>query len=310
MKRSLAVLLAALALGGAFRFYRLDWGRPSVFHPDEARISYAIGDMDRQVAAVAAKAARGQRVTFLERLDAHNPHFFAYGSLPLFLMRGAQRLLPHRDLFAVGRAWSAFFDTLTILLVYLLGARLFSRRAGCLAALFFSTAVLQIQLSHLLTVDVMLGSLVTASLYFSARVMEEGRFRHYALAAVMAGLALSTKVTALPVLLPLAFAHVALCVRRRRVLSPAQWGKLLAALALTAAVFAAAEPFFFRDHREFMRQLVEQRNMVQGQWAPPWTMQYEHTVRGLYQLKNLLAYCLGVPGGVALLAGAGVLIAR
>ena len=310
MKRHLAVLIAALALGGAFRFSHLDWGRPTVFHPDEARISYAIGDIDRQVAAVAAKAARGERVTLLERLDSHNPHFFAYGSLPLFLIRGAQRLFPRRDLFAVGRAWSAFFDTLTILFVYLLGARLFSRRAGCLAALFFAFAVLHIQLAHLLTVDVMLASLVTASVYFSARVMEGGRFRAYALAGVMAGLALATKVTAAPVLLPLLFAHGALCARRRRFLSPVQWGKLLAALLLTGAVFAAAEPFFFRDHAEFMRQLVEQRNMVQGRWAPPWTLQYEHTVRGFYQLKNLLAYCLGIPAGAALLLGAAFLVAR
>ena len=206
MKRHLAVLLAALALGGSFRFYRLDWGRPGLFHPDEARISYAIGDIDRQTASLAAKAARGERVTLLDRLDAHNPHFFAYGSLPIFLMRAARDIL-RRDLFPVGRALSAFFDTLAILFVYLLGARVFSRRAGCLAALFFAFAVLQIQLSHLLTVDVMLGSLVTASVYFSARMMEGGRFRHYASAAAMAGLALATKATALPVLLPLLFAH-------------------------------------------------------------------------------------------------------
>lgn len=309
MKRHLAVLLAALALGGSFRFYRLDWGRPGLFHPDEARISYAIGDIDRQTASLAAKAARGERVTLLDRLDAHNPHFFAYGSLPIFLMRAARDIL-RRDLFPVGRALSAFFDTLAILFVYLLGARVFSRRAGCLAALFFSFAVLQIQLSHLLTVDVMLGSLVTASVYFSARMMEGGRFRHYAAAAAMAGLALATKATALPVLLPLLFAHGAFCSRRGGFASPRQWGKLLAAGAVVLAVFAAAEPYYFRDHAEFMRQLVEQRNMVMGKWAPPWTLQYEHTIRGLYQLKNLLAYCLGAPAGIVLLAGTGLAAAR
>jgi len=308
--RHRAALIAALVFGAALRFYGLDWGRPNIFHPDEARISYALGDIDRQVREIEARAGRGEAVTLLERLDAHNPHFFAYGSLPLLMMRGAQRLFARSDPFLVGRALSAAFDTLTILLVYLLGARLFSRRAGCLAALFFSFAVLQIQLSHLLTVDVMLASLVTASVWFSARVMAEGRCRDYALAAASAGLALATKVTALPVLLPLLFAHGALLVRRGRPFSAAGWAKLFAALLVTAAVFAAAEPFFFRDHREFMRQLIEQKNMVRGHWAPPWTLQYEHTLKGFYQLKNLLAYGLGVPAGALLLFGAGFLVVR
>ena len=52
MTRHRAALIAALVLGGAFRFHGLDWGRPNIFHPDEARISYALGDIDRQIRGI------------------------------------------------------------------------------------------------------------------------------------------------------------------------------------------------------------------------------------------------------------------
>lgn len=318
-RRYLVIFLAALLLGGGLRFYRLDWGRPEVFHPDEARVSYAIGDIDRQVHALRGKIERGEHVTIRERIEAYNPHFFAYGSMPLYLIRSSHNLVPGilrrvlpsaGDLFVVGRAWSAFFDTLTILLTFLIGSRLFSRRAGCLASLFFAFTVFHIQLAHLLTVDVMLTALIMLAIYSSAHVMQEGRLRHYCLAGLFSGLALATKFTALPILIPLGFAHVAYCWRQRRMRSPAQWGKLFAGLIVCAASFTVCAPFFFIDHKEFMRQLREQKDMVQGRWAPPWTLQYTHTVRGLYQIKNVIAYCMGAPLGITILAGTGYLVCR
>ncbi len=320
--RYLTLFLVAVILGGAFRFYGLDWGRPSVFHPDEARVSYAIGDINRQISALRARIKRGEAVTVRDRIEAYNPHFFAYGSLPLYLIRSSHKLLnsirislnrplnrfrlkslKSPDLFVVGRAWSAFFDTLSIIIVFLLASRLFSRRAACLASLFLAFTVFHIQLSHFTTVDMMLASLVVVTVYFCARIMETGGLRDYGLAGLFAGLALATKFSAAPILLPILFAHFAFCWRQRRIFSIKQWGKLLFCLLAFSAFFIICEPFFLLDYKEFMRQLREQRNMVTGRWVPPWTYQYEYTVRVFYQLKNLVAYCMGTPLGIAVIGG-------
>ncbi|MDD5557600.1 MAG: DUF2298 domain-containing protein [bacterium] len=307
----LAALAAALVLGAGLRFHRSDWGRPHhLFHPDEARISYAIGDIDRQAAGLAARIARGERPTLRERIDAFNPRFFAYGSLPLYLIRSTHRLLRGSDLFTVGRAWSAFFDTITILLVFLLGRRLYGARAGALASLFFAFTVFHVQLSHFLTVDVMLASLVTATLWACALVMGEGRIRHSLLAGLLAGLAMATKASAAPLVVPILVAHAAARPRGGAIRPARRLGTALASLLAAAGVFLVCEPFFLLDHAEFMRQLREQKNMVSGNWAPPWTLQYEHTVRGFYQLRNLVAYCMGPPLGLAVLSGTGYLLAR
>ncbi|MCX6357677.1 MAG: DUF2298 domain-containing protein, partial [Candidatus Aureabacteria bacterium] len=306
-------------------------GRPHLFHPDEARVSYAVGDIDRQVESLNARLRRGEAVTLRERVMAYNPHFFAYGSLPFYLMRssrdlcswarpginrvlhatGLRRLsLPPPDLFVVGRGWSAFFDTLTILMVFLIGSRLFSRAAGALAALFFAFTVFHIQLAHFLTVDVTVSAVVVLTFYFCARLMQGGRGRHYALAGLFAGLALATKFSAAPLLLLLLVAHLGFCRSEGRLFDARQWGKLLCALAVLAIVFTLCEPFFFLDHADFMRQLKEQKDMVQGRWVPPWAYQYEHTVKGLYQLKNLFAYGMGPPLAITLGCGIAVFLMR
>src|SRR3989344_6444253 len=47
-----------------FIFYNLNWGAPFYFHPDERNIASSISQMQFP--------------------DTLNPHFFAYGSLPLY----------------------------------------------------------------------------------------------------------------------------------------------------------------------------------------------------------------------------------
>ncbi|MEJ2744752.1 MAG: DUF2298 domain-containing protein, partial [bacterium] len=130
------------------------------------------------------------------------------------------------------------------------------------------------------------------------------------LVGLFVGMSLATKFTAIPILLPFGFAHLAYCWRRGKLLSPAQWGKFLGGLIMCAAVFIACEPFFLLDHKEFMRQLREQREMVQGRWAPPWTLQYAHTMKGFYQIKNFVAYCMGAPLGITVIVGVGYLLCR
>src|SRR6185369_10445149 len=53
----------------------------------------------------------------------------------------------------VGRSWSALFRLLSIVVVFLIGRRLYGRRVGLLAALFLALSALPIQLAHFFTVD-------------------------------------------------------------------------------------------------------------------------------------------------------------
>jgi YYY domain-containing protein len=100
----------------------------------------------------------------------------------------------------VGRVLSAIADVLTIALVFELGRFLFGRGAGLLAAGLLSVTVLHIQYSHFFGSETWLALFVTVTIYFSMRILKGGGGWAFAFAGVAYGLALATKLSALPVL--------------------------------------------------------------------------------------------------------------
>src|SRR5690348_10414112 len=65
-KPVLYIIFALMMIGGILRIYNLNWGAPFYFHPDERNIASSISQL-----------------VFPSQL---NPHFFAYGSFPIYLV--------------------------------------------------------------------------------------------------------------------------------------------------------------------------------------------------------------------------------
>jgi hypothetical protein len=76
-------LLMFVALG--LRLYGLSWDEGHLFHPDERWILLVVDEL----------ALPPDLVTFLNPESPLNPHFFAYGSFPLYLLKGAAHLLSY-----------------------------------------------------------------------------------------------------------------------------------------------------------------------------------------------------------------------
>ena len=123
--RWLWVILFLFAL--SVRLYRVDWDQHHFFHPDERAIGFAV-----------------ERLSF-SPLQL-NPHFFAYGSLPLYAIKIAtsiagkfsKSMAGYDSSIFAGRILSALWGAATALLVGVLGARLYGRRVGLLAGLLMA----------------------------------------------------------------------------------------------------------------------------------------------------------------------------
>lgn len=110
------------------------------------------------------------------------PTIFVYGSYPLFTTRalaetyssltGEATWTSYTSIRLVGRTMNAVFDTLSILLVFLIGARLFNRWLGLLAALLYVFAVFPIQQSHFWTADAFTAFWVLLAVYFAVRALD------------------------------------------------------------------------------------------------------------------------------------------
>ena len=198
-------------------------------------------------------------------------------------------------------------------LTYLLGARLYGRRQGLLAAALVSLAVIHIQLSHFLTFDIVLGFTTIAALYFMHRVAVGGRLRDSVIAGVIVGLGMSTKVSMAPMYLALAMAHLLYVMpalgaaegdrnEASRRIGVAFMG-LLAAGCASLATFIIVQPYAIIDASRFVADVTEQSEMVRRIRDYPYTRQYVDTAAYLYHVRQLAAFGLGWPLGIVAWAG-------
>ncbi|HJM52452.1 MAG TPA: DUF2298 domain-containing protein [Dehalococcoidia bacterium] len=304
-------LIVFVALG--LRIYGIDWDDGGLFHPDERAILM-------QAEGIDFPSTTGEFGDLLSAEDSSlNPRWFNYGSLPLYTLRLVQAVaspVTDWDLFDLripGRVISALADTVTITLVFALGARWYGRRVGLLAAALTALAVIHIQLSHFFAVDTILAMFILATLLVSVRVAHTGARRDIVLAGLLFGLAVATKASAFPMILAIAVSHLIYTFSvpgDRFALAPADLtrarrfvlGGLIAGSA-TFAALAVAQPYMFLDFDQYWADLGREGQMVRRIVDFPYTRQYEDTPRYLYQGWQLATWGLGPALGLAVWAG-------
>jgi len=298
-----AVLMCALGL----RLYGINWDEGWVVHPDEFNV--------KEVAL---------RVHLFHPELSLNPHFFVYGSLPIYLLKGVGSILSNfnetlstSNLIAVGRGLAAVFDTGTVLLVYLLGRRLYNHRTGLLAAIFATFTVLSIQQAHFCTVDSMLTFLVALTVLFSTKVIFDSAKPGVwtaVLIGISLGLAFATKTSALILLGVVVTAYTLRCFKgeddsiSRSSFRTSQIKSSLAGLAIVVPValltVAATEPYAFIDWSAFVADMRFIRDVLATRATDmPWTRQFIDTTPYWYQIRHLSIWGMGLPLAIAAWGG-------
>ena len=169
-----AALAVVLAGGLALRLWGIREGLPWVYNIDEA---------DHFVPRAVRMFSEGT-------LNPHyfaNPPAFTYVLHFLFAVAygggsGVVSRFQHDPaaVYELARVAAAVLGTLSLWLLYLVGARLFGRAAGLLAAAIEAVAFLPVFYSHLALNDVPTLAPLTASLLGTAGVLRKGRVRDYA----------------------------------------------------------------------------------------------------------------------------------
>ena len=206
--KSPAFILTILCIVGAIlRLAGTDYGLPQILHPDEPHIvdptlHFYEGDL--------------------------NPHTFVYTSFLMYVQYAAQRLYlliagifvhiePSRTMaYFIGRIVTALFGTATIVVVYKLGKKLFDKNIGLLAALLITIVNSHVNHSHYATTDVPLTFFILLGVYIGWLLLETGKLKYYIWSGVITGLAISTKIPGVFLLLVLAAAHIVYTGRQQK----------------------------------------------------------------------------------------------
>jgi hypothetical protein len=352
------ILLVALAL----RWTGIDWDGYHHYHPDERYITWVATTIEWPAdLAEAFNPTRSSLNPFYWYPEAASPGIevlqdeprkFAYGHVPLYMGVLATRVLEHigpwaqalfpsewlvsadilngssaiefRHLTAVTRALTGLVDAGTVLLIFLLGRRMFNSAVGLLAATFLALNVMHIQLSHFFTADPYLTLFTIAALYFMVRAVYAAYALHESemgvqkrrcsptcnllIAAVFVGLATGAKFSALLLFLPLT-------VTAWLFLPQLRLRRLVTVFATALLTFAVSNPFAILDlnceviipavtvgplhiapldlHSCYLSNVLTQGAMVRGQLDLGFTRQYDGTWPYLYPLEMQLRWGMG-----------------
>jgi hypothetical protein len=292
------ILALILVAGLALRVWNNDYGLPFVYSVDEASHF-----TDRAVGM------------FREGLDPgyyQNPAAFTY------LVHGLLRLLygplgfvfdlpfgnvtdqfskDPGEIWVAARTLAAVLGIAGVAAVYAAARRLWSVRAGLVAAAVVAFAFLPVAYSRVAVTDV--GSLVGVSLalLFAVRAHEENRLRDWALAGAAVGLAAAFKYTAGLAALPLVVAALAQPSLRRA-------DALALAGVAALAVFAVLNPYLFISLGDWWRDLRDQAEVAANDPKPG------QESGGISYYLESLTWGLGWAGLAAALAGAVLLLRR
>jgi hypothetical protein len=308
-------------VGAALRFYGLQWDDGHWLHPDERQIFFTVLDLGWPQSLAEA----------LSPSSPLNPSFFAYGSLPIYLLAAIASLVKlvwpafwiQYDLHLVARPLVALVDLGTVYLTYRLAGQLLSpsRPRGLsraesweglqgvplLAAAFVSLAPIHVQLAHFYTADTFLAFFVLLTLTLAAAVARGGgRWQRFALGAAL-GLSLATKVSAAPLVFVLA---VACYTRAQRSEAPSpiarSWAAvkgMLLPLIVAGAVFLLVQPYALIDWRTFLEHTGREAQIARGTMDVPYTIQYAGTLPFLYSIWQMVLWGMGPPLGLVAWGG-------
>ncbi len=332
MKKDRLILLLILIFGLLFRVFGLSWDQGYNLHPDE-----------RMIVMVTEKIflpSLSNWQTFFTSQSSFNPNFFAYGSLPIYLLKftstiaslfGGEKWTTYQYLPIVGRMISVLFDLGVVVLIFKIGKKIFSKKVALLAAFLYASCVFPLQSAHFYTVDVPLNFFVWLTLWFLIGFYENPKVKTALKVGASFGLALATKVSATVLLAAIGTALIADFLllgiklwgerkagiipklllllgkvkRKQAILQISKrlfvYGGLIFLVAVL--VFIIIEPYAVIDFPNFWRQIKNQQEMTKDAYIFPYTLQYVGTASYFYPLKNMVVYGLGLGlGTVSLFA--------
>lgn len=282
------------------------------------------------------------------------PRQFAYGHLPLYLGVGFAHLISQlaptlrplfpadwlftrdilnsaglvefRHLLVSGRLLTGLVDSGTVLLLFWLGRRAFGSAVGLLAAAFLAVTVTHIQLAHFFATDpymtffivAALTCMVAAVLTPPLETFNKKRQFYFYSAAILVGLAIGSKFSAIVLALPL--------LLTASFIAPERLYRYLTGAALCAFLtFALTNPFALLDNSCtaitpavnllvvqiptldwgscYWQNVGQQSLMVSGGESFPFTRQYDGTYPYLYFIEMQLRWGMGFALGTAAFLG-------
>ena len=110
--------------------------------------------------------------------------------------------------YLIGRVLMVFFGTLSTLITYKIGKKIFGKKVGLIAAFLFAVIPMHVGASKIIRTDIMATFFILLSFLYCIHILEEDNLHSYIMAGIFAGLATATKYSAALVILMIIIARI------------------------------------------------------------------------------------------------------
>lgn len=290
----------SIIISAFFRFYSLSWGAPFYFHPDERNIASSV-----------------IQLSFPSQM---NPHFFAYGSLPIYTIYFTGVLinfLTHfptlnsitprnlgevESIFTVSfeqaiiisRFFSAFFSLALIPLLFFVGKKLKNKQTGLIIALLTSASVGLIQFAHFGTFEMWLTFFSLLLFMLCLKIIEKKGFFLTVLVGLVFGILLATKVTHITLLpIPLLVIIIKQIHKKKSGIRYLNLIKdILLFFLITILVFIITNPFVLLDYSSFYSSMKYESEVALGTLPVFYTGEFVNAVPVVFQFIYIYPFLL------------------
>ncbi len=274
------LLFLILSLGIFFRVYNLNWGAPFYFHPDERNI-----------------AASVSQLIFPTQF---NPHFFAYGSLPIYLTFFVGLAInffritavPFSDAIFLLRVFSLLLSISLIPLVYIIGKQLGGKSVAIFAMLLTTFSTGLIQFAHFGTFEMWLTFLSTLLFLFCVQYMQTRQYKFFLFATICCGILVGIKVVSLALCILPIIALCFVCFRKKpttQIIHQFIFSLLLFP-AMIFLIYIITNPFVIFDTQSFLGSMNYESSVALGTLPVFYTGEFFHTWPIFFQMLHLYPF--------------------
>jgi len=281
MKKNTIALLLIISLGAFLRFYKLDWGNGIFPHPDE-----------RNIAVVAE--------TIQPPIDSKffTKGTFSYGSLipytAYFIKTINQKfvpslfgLYPFKYYVFVLRVISALSAVFSILLIFLIGQRFWSRRVGIMSALLLTFSPGLIQAAHFGTFESSLTFLYLLVFYFFLVFWQTKRFIYFCLSFLFIIISCAIKINSI-IFLPILILGFLFFLKQSIIV------KFILGIILTLVIFPLLtlllSPYYLTSG--FRGMLNYERGVVTGTLDVFYTKEFINSIPVWFQMIKIIPFII------------------
>ena len=319
-----SIIITIIIIGFLIRLYGMSWDSGYYFHPDERSIYMRVDCMYKVLISslgyldcikappfeLTEPGLPSIQTFFNSDKSPLNPHWFPLGSAIIYLLLFFKILLSPfftlgvYDLYLIGRPLSIIADIGSMVFIYLIAKNIFGGRAALLSLVLFAFLPTGIQHSHYYRPEPFSVFFILASFWSMLKLYNKQSIKHHLYAGFSIGLALSFKISALSLGIPLSILFLLFLISSINsssiTLQLHQIKLFLITGLVIVSTYVIINPYSILDFQEFWEWNTREINIVNTAGIVPYTIQYLDTPNFIYEFLQTTKWNIGIFTGVAL----------